>query len=98
MLRNIAEYHHESVNGQGYPSGMQGKEIPLEARIVAVADVFDALTSARPYKEAWSNEDAIAELNRLAGEKLDRDCVDALVQNLDQVVQIQQQFREDPYG
>ena len=98
MLRNIAEHHHEAVNGQGYPGGMQGEQIPLEARIVAVADVFDALTSARPYKQAWSNAEAIEELQRLAGEKLDRECVDALVRNLDEVERIQQQFREDYYG
>ena len=98
MLRNIAEFHHESVNGQGYPSGLEGRQIPLEARIVAVADVFDALTSARPYKKAWSNDAAIAELQKLAGEKLDRDCVDALVRNLDEVELIQQRFTEDPYG
>ena len=77
---------------------MQGEQIPLEARIVAVADVFDALTSARPYKQAWSNDDAIAELQRLAGEQLDRACVEALVQNLEQVEQIQQRFREDYFG
>ncbi len=98
MLRNIAEFHHESVNGQGYPRGMKGEQIPLEARIVAVADVFDALTSARPYKEAWSNAAAIEELRKLAGESLDRDCVDALIQNLDEVERIQQRFREDFYG
>lgn len=98
MLRNIAEFHHESVNGQGYPSGIKGEQIPLEARIVAVADVFDALTSARPYKNAWSNEDAIEELKKLAGEKLDQDCVNALIQNLDKVEKIQQQFSENFYG
>ena len=98
MLRNIAEFHHESVNGQGYPTGKKGDNIPLEARIVAVADVFDALTSARPYKKAWSNEDAIDELKKLSGEKLDRDCVNALIQNLDEVNQIQQQFSENMYG
>lgn len=98
MLRNIAEFHHEAVNGKGYPSGIKGEEIPLEARIVAVADVFDALTSARPYKEAWSNEAAIDELKKLAGEQLDQDCVDALVRNLDEVEKIQQQFHEDFFG
>jgi len=98
MLRNIAEFHHESVDGKGYPFGKMGDEIPLEARIVAVADVFDALTSKRPYKEAWSNEDAIQELKKLAGEKLDRECVNALLQNLDEIEQIQKNFSEISYG
>ena len=97
MLRNIAEFHHESVNGQGYPMGMKGDEIPIEARIVAVADVFDALTSARPYKEAWSNDRAIQTLVSLAGEKLDADCVNALLLNMDEVELIQQRFREKKY-
>lgn len=98
VLRNIAESHHEAINGTGYPRGIKGDEIPLEARIVAVADVFDALTSVRSYKEAWSNEDAIKALQELAGEVLDRDCVDALVQNMDQVLEIQKQFGEDNFG
>jgi HD-GYP domain-containing protein (c-di-GMP phosphodiesterase class II) len=98
VLRNIAESHHEAINGSGYPRGIKGDEIPLEARIVAVADVFDALTSVRSYKEAWSNEDAIKALQELAGEVLDRDCVDALVQNMDQVLEIQKQFGEDSFG
>jgi HD-GYP domain-containing protein (c-di-GMP phosphodiesterase class II) len=65
---------------------------------VAVADVFDALTSARPYKEAWSNARAIETLHELAGESLDQDCVDALINNMQEVELIQQQFREDGYG
>jgi len=98
ILRNIAEYHHEAVNGTGYPSGKTRDDIPLEARIVAVADVFDALTSRRPYKDAWSNEDAFASLRELAGEKLDRDCVEALIDQSDEVEQIQQRFEEDYCG
>jgi len=98
MLRNIAEFHHEAVNGSGYPSGKQGDEIPIEARIVAVADIFDALTSARPYKEAWDNEKAIHTLKKLSGETLDQDCVNALIDNIDQIEQIQQQFFENTYG
>jgi len=98
ILRNIAEYHHEAVNGTGYPSGKTRDDIPLEARIVAVADVFDALTSRRPYKEAWSNENAFASLRELAGEKLDRDCVEALIDQSDEVEQIQQRFEEDYCG
>ena len=94
LLRNIAGSHHEAVNGTGYPEGKKGQEIPLEARIVAVADVFDALTSVRPYKQAWSNQQAIEALNKLAGEKLDQDCVTALVTNMDEVVSIQERFKE----
>lgn len=98
VLRNIAEFHHEAVNGSGYPAGKRYDEIPLEARIVAVADVFDALTSHRPYKEAWSNEKAFAMLKQLAGEKLDIDCVNALIQNRQKVEAIQKQFKENSYG
>jgi HD-GYP domain-containing protein (c-di-GMP phosphodiesterase class II) len=98
VLRNIAEFHHESVNGAGYPSGIKGQDIPLEARIVAVADVFDALTSQRPYKKAWNNDQAIQTLKKLAGEKLDQDCVNALIKNIDKIVQIQKQFYENTYG
>jgi HD-GYP domain-containing protein (c-di-GMP phosphodiesterase class II) len=98
VLRNIALFHHEAFNGSGYPVGLQGNEIPLEARIVAVADVFDALTSKRPYKPAWSNEKAIEMLIILSGEQLDRECVDALVKNMDEVEKIQQQFKENDYG
>lgn len=98
ILRNIAEFHHEAVNGTGYPDGMKQDEIPLEARIVAVADVFDALTSRRPYKEAWTNEHAINSLKQLAGEKLDKDCVDALIDNMDAVIKIQKQFGENRFG
>ncbi|MDP1559659.1 MAG: HD domain-containing protein [Nitrosomonas sp.] len=98
VLRNITEFHHEAVNGSGYPEGKVCKEIPLEARIVAVADVFDALTSRRSYKEAWSNDKAFEMLKQLAGEKLDIDCVNALIKNREEVEQIQQQFKEIFYG
>ena len=98
VLRNIAEYHHEAVNGTGYPDGRKLDAIPLEARIVAVADVFDALTSRRPYKHAWTNEQAIRKLQQLAGEKLDQDCVEALLNNIDEVVEVQKQFNESLFG
>ncbi len=98
VLRNIAEFHHETLNGSGYPKGLRGDAIPIEARIVAVADIFDALTSQRPYKEAWSNEKAIELLRRLAGDQLDADCVEALIRNREKVEQIQRRFAEDTFG
>jgi len=98
MLRNIAEFHHETINGKGYPAGLKGDDIPIEARIVAVADVFDALTSIRPYKEAWSNSKAFQYLSELAGEILDHDCVNALINNIDKIEEIQKKFKENAYG
>jgi len=98
VLQNIIQSHHETVNGCGYPAGLKGDEIPLEAKIVAVADVFDALTSKRPYKEAWSNQRALETLRELAGEQLDEDCVEALIKKIDEIEEIQAQFKEDPYG
>lgn len=93
-LRHIAELHHESMDGSGYPHGLRGKEITLEARIVAVSDIFDALTTHRPYKEPWSNEHAFAMLKLMSIDKLDKDCVNALVDNPGKVEMIQQQFAE----
>jgi HD-GYP domain-containing protein (c-di-GMP phosphodiesterase class II) len=98
MLRNIALYHHEAMNGSGYPSGLQGNNIPIEARIVAVADIFDALTSRRSYKEAWSNDEAFAMLRRMAGSQVDQHCVEALIAQRAEVEEIQARFKEDPYG
>jgi len=98
MLHNIAEYHHEKMNGSGYPHGLKGDEIPLESRIAAVADIFDALTSNRPYKEAWDNLTAFTLLDKLAGDELDRDCVDALILNWDKVIEIQQKFAENLFS
>lgn len=97
ILRNIALYHHEAINGSGY-NGLTDEEIPIEARIVAVADVFDALTSVRPYKEAWSNDQAFLFLQSMAGTKFDSDCVAALINCRDRVEAIQHRFREDSLG
>jgi len=95
MLRNIAEFHHESVNGKGYPHGLSKQDIPIESRIIAVADVFDALTSKRPYKMAWDNDDAFAMLKKLSDEKLDSDCVEALLNSRSEIEEIQQRFAEN---
>jgi len=94
LLRHIAESHHETMDGGGYPHGLHARAIPLEARIVAVADVFDALSSRRPYKPSWSNDEAFAWLRRMARTKFDEDCVEALVFNANKVEQIQAQFRD----
>ena len=64
-------YHHERWDGAGYPSGKAGEEIPLEARVLAVADAFDAMTSDRPYRRALTHEEALAEVERCAGTKFD---------------------------
>lgn len=98
MLRNIAHCHHEAVNGSGYPLGLHGDQIPIEARIIAVADVFDALTSRRAYKESWNNDAAFAMLERLSGVKLDGECVQAFIKHRDEIEQIQARFVEDMYG
>jgi HD-GYP domain-containing protein (c-di-GMP phosphodiesterase class II) len=93
MLRNIVQYHHEHADGSGYPHGLAGDQIPLEARIVCVADVFDALTTNRPYKLAWSNADAFAFLSDRAGRTFDAACVTALREREAEVVAIQDRFR-----
>jgi HD-GYP domain-containing protein (c-di-GMP phosphodiesterase class II) len=98
MLRNIVELHHEAMDGSGYPRGLRGAEIPIEARICAVADVFDALTSCRPYKPAWDNATAFSILSDMAGAKLDRDCVEALMGNGEKINEIQAIFCENRLG
>jgi HD-GYP domain-containing protein (c-di-GMP phosphodiesterase class II) len=97
ILRNIALYHHEAVNGSGY-GGLKDQEIPIEAKIVAVADVFDALTSVRPYKEAWSNDKAFEFLHAMAGSMFNLDCVSALTNCRTEVEIIQSKFKEDLLG
>lgn len=77
LARRIALTHHERWDGTGYPHGRAGEAIPLAGRIAAVADVFDALTHERPYKHAWSVADAVAEIERLAGEHFDPRVVEA---------------------
>jgi putative two-component system response regulator len=77
LAEEIAISHHEWWDGTGYPSGLTGEAIPLSGRIVAIADVFDALTHARPYKRAWPSSEAIAEIVRLRGRQFDPRVVDA---------------------
>ena len=85
----IALSHHEKFDGTGYPHGKKGDEIPIEARIVAVADVYDALVSERPYKHAWSMETAIEYMERQKGKHFDPDVLNAFKAQFDAVTKIQ---------
>ncbi|WP_078059640.1 response regulator [Xanthomonas massiliensis] len=87
----IALRHHERYDGSGYPDGLVGEAIPLEARIVAVADVFDALLSPRPYKPAWTVDAALAYLYAQRGRLFDPHCVEALLKAKDRLLEICQQ-------
>lgn len=84
----ISQQHHEKYNGTGYPNGLKGEEIHIFARIVAVADVFDALTHKRCYKEAWPIADVVSLLEKESGEHLDPNVVDAMLRNLDKALEI----------
>lgn len=88
----IALGHHERYDGTGYPSRLRGYEIPLEARIVAVADVFDALTSVRPYKKAWSIQEAREYLNAERGKHFDPECIDVFNAQFDKILGIRSRF------
>lgn len=89
----IAECHHEKFDGSGYPKRLQGRDIPLSARIVAVADVFDALTSKRPYKDAWPVERAVALLEKEAGAHFDPVIVAAFMRALPRIMEIYEQHK-----
>jgi putative two-component system response regulator len=78
IAREIAACHHENVDGSGYPKGLQGEQIPLSARIAKTADIFDALTSQRPYKAPWSVEQALEWMDSQCGIQLDQRVVNAL--------------------
>lgn len=91
---DIARAHHEKFDGTGYPQGLQGDGIPIFSRIVAVADVFDALTSERPYKKAWSLEQAVDHLKANTGTHFDPLCVDAFLAQWEAVLEIRQRFAE----
>lgn len=92
----IAKSHHEKYDGSGYPQGLAGEAIPLYGRIVAIADVFDALTSVRPYKKAWSFDEAIDFLKQNSGKHFDPVLVDLFTMNLDEVYAIHTQYQDEP--
>ncbi|CAN5902344.1 two-component system response regulator [soil metagenome] len=90
----IALTHHEKFDGSGYPNGLSGDQIPLYGRIVAVADVFDALTSARPYKLAWDLDSAVKFIQDASGSHFDPLCVEAFFKTWDQVLAIRNKYSE----
>ena len=92
----IALGHHERYDGMGYPSGLDGDHIPLCARIVAVADVYDALTSVRPYKKAWKSADALDYLRAQRGKHFDARLVDAFIGVSESVLEVQRDMQDAP--
>lgn len=88
IAKNIIRYHHERWNGKGYTSGLKGEEIPLEARIVAVSDVFDALVNSRTYKDAFPKEKVISILKEEAGNGLQVELVDIVLDNIDEMLKL----------
>jgi len=92
----VAHTHHEKWDGSGYPQGLKGTEIPLFSRIVALVDVFDALTSERPYKKAWPVEEAVAEIERCSGRHFDPDVTRAFLRRLPEIFEIKEQFADAP--
>lgn len=95
MARSIALAHHEQWDGSGYPAGLRGTDIPLAARIVAIADVFDALTSVRPYRRAWSVDEALAHIAAQAGSHFDPELVSAFISLRSQLEAIRQRWKDE---
>ncbi|MDD0843396.1 two-component system response regulator [Pseudomonas sp. Gutcm_11s] len=94
MARTIALTHHEKWDGSGYPNGLKGEDIPLAGRIVAIADVFDALTSVRPYKPAWSVEEAVELLRRESGRHFDPQLVELFLSQMPAILEIKARWAE----
>jgi putative two-component system response regulator len=91
----IARSHHEKWDGSGYPDGLKGTEIPIAGRIAAVADVFDALTSKRPYKEPFSVERSLATITEGRGSHFDPEAVDAFLAIQEEILAIKKQYGDD---
>ncbi len=94
LARLVALTHHEKWNGKGYPEGLKEEETPLEGRIVAIADVFDALTSERPYKKAWPVEKAVDLIKEESGQHFDPKLVPAFLEAMPEILKIKEEFGE----
>ena len=92
LAREIALNHHEKWNGTGYPRGLRGEVIPLSARIAAISDVFDALTSERPYKEPWPVEKALALIRKESGQHFDPEIVTVFLENIEETLEIKGRY------
>jgi putative two-component system response regulator len=95
LAASVSLTHHEKWDGSGYPRGLMAEEIPLEGRIVAIADVFDALTTTRPYKTAWSVEEAIELLKRDAGSHFDPTLVELFLEQLPALLEVHSRWADD---
>ena len=95
MAQQIALTHHEKWDGSGYPAGLSGEDIPMSGRIAALADVFDALTSVRPYKNAWSIEEAVNMITENSGRHFDPALVNVFLEKLPEILEIRSRF-DDP--
>ena len=94
MARTIALTHHEKWDGTGYPNGLKGEDIPIYGRIAAIADVFDALTTQRPYKKAWPVEEALEYLEGQAGSHFDPKLIELFLNALPEILQIKEHYSE----
>ena len=95
MAATIAHEHHEYFNGLGYPTGLVGEHIAIEARIVSLVDVFDALSSRRIYKEPWTDAEIIDYLNKNKSVQFDPELVDLFMENFDEIISIRECFKEE---
>jgi putative two-component system response regulator len=94
MARKIAAYHHEHWDGSGYPYGLKGEDIPIEARVVTVADIYDALSSRRTYKEPFPEEKCQQVIRSFSGTLLDPAIVEVFFQNIDQILKIKEEWKD----
>ena len=95
MAAEIAAHHHERWDGAGYPEGLEGERIPLPARIVAVADVYDALASQRPYKPSFPHDRCCALIAEASGTQLDPNIVNVFLESTDRIVAIREEWKDE---
>ncbi|HUV50989.1 MAG TPA: HD domain-containing phosphohydrolase [Anaerolineae bacterium] len=98
LAEHIALSHHEKWNGSGYPDGLSGRDIPRAGRIVAIADVFDALASKRPYKEAFSVEATLGIMKKERGQHFDPDMLDIFLANINEILKIRANIKKDDFS